>query len=341
MNNFNNQSKRTIYLMNLISTLLLGFFLISCADVTRQGVAFGIRHDVPLAKYEQATLNKKQLDIPDLSPVIQFAYSVDGKSEDEEVIASGILINSEWILTAAHNFYVAEEQSAPVNPDRVIVRVGKNPNEPEAEYTVDKIVLHPTWITQGDGFTLGNDVALVHLSAPITNIKPVKVINHNDLEPLGKPVWFAGFGDYSMTKNQDEDSYSKLHLINNILDRRVSGIITEEDGKTYSGGLLAFDFDSPDQTHNSLGDDFIGEDEQLLGTGTSQSEALPLEGTTVEGDSGGALFVKKNGQWVVAGILSGGAADPYLDFIDGDYGDISIFTRIADVRQWIDSVIRR
>ncbi|HAA14908.1 MAG TPA: trypsin, partial [Cytophagales bacterium] len=61
---------------------------------------------------------------------------------------------------------------------------------------------------------------------------------------------------------------------------------------------------------------------------------------TVQGDSGGPLFVRNGDQWEVAGVLSGGASDPVPNWRDGDYGDISIYTRVSTAIDWINSVIQ-
>jgi secreted trypsin-like serine protease len=108
----------------------------------------------------------------------------------------------------------------------------------------------------------------------------------------------------------------------------------------YYGGLLAFDFDSPDGSINSLGDKTVNEDEATLGSGRSDSIALPYEGTTVEGDSGGPLFILTNEGWKIAGVLSGGADKPIDNHKDSSYGDISLFIRTSSSADWIKQTIK-
>jgi hypothetical protein len=180
---------------------------------------------------------------------------------------------------------------------------------------------------------------LVKLKEPITSITPAQ-INFSKDERLGEIIWFAGFGDYTQQVGQDANLLPKKHALQNVLDRKVDGINTSVNGKTYTGGLLAFDFDSPEGNVNSLGDNLVNEDEKTLGSGTSDAMALPYEGTTVEGDSGGPLFILTSEGWKIAGILSGGADKPIENHKDSSYGDISLFIRTSSSAEWILSIIK-
>ena len=126
----------------------------------------------------------------------------------------------------------------------------------------------------------------------------------------------------------------------NTLDRKVTGITTSINNVNYVGGLLAFDFDHPSGTINALGDDYFSEDEKLLGEGTSSEEAHEFEGCTVEGDSGGPLFVRDGNTWKLAGVLSGGLSEPVPNYKTSSYGDVSIFTRVSQNISWIESIVQ-
>lgn len=302
-----------------------------------RGTAFGIRHDRSLAEYESIAASSSS-DLPDFSAVVSFSYSLDG-SDNHDYVASGTLIESNWILTAAHNFYDSESQDAPAPSSGVIVKVGSDPNNPIGEYTVSNIILHPSWLNGDQDYSDANDLCLVKLSTPISNLTPAP-IHFSNAEQIGTKVWFSGYGDYSREEGQNPDLLSKRHAIENTLDRVKSGLTTNIGVVTYSGGLLAFDFDDPEGMINALGDDTVNEDEGILGAGSSDSNALELEGATVQGDSGGPLFIKNGSTWEVAGVLSGGADEPTFDHQDGDYGDISIFTSVSTSYNWILSVIQ-
>lgn len=296
---------------------------------------FGIRHDRSLADYEQIAAETNP-DRPDFGSVVCIVYSEDG----DEFVASGVLIDPNWVLTAGHNFYIEGEQDGPAQAATIDVLFGNDPNDPVVVHEVDELVFHPTWISANDDFLNGNDLCLVHLRESVTEFAPTDIYRDND-EAIGELIWFAGFGDYAELVGQDPDLFSRKHAMANILDRKTNGLQTSIDGLNYDGGLLAFDFDHPDGTTNSLGDDFAATDERLLGSGDSSPMCLAYEGTTVQGDSGGPLYaLDRSGEWRVAGILSGGANEPLAyDTEDGSYGDISVYIRLANLTSWIDSVI--
>lgn len=340
------------------SFIFLFLFLFSCSkeediepeddtieetiNESENNVTFGIRHDKTLLDYEKIATNTSPyntLDYPDFSSVLNFSYSLDGSS-DHQFVATGVLVAPNWILTAGHNFFVSETQTSPAMIAGISVNVGNDPQNPSQTLSVSELIFHPTWLINDQLFTTANDLCLVKLSTSITTITPAPIYEQSN-EPLNNKVWYAGFGDYSTQPGQSPEAFSKKHALENTLDRIVSGIVTtDQSDKTYNGGLLAFDFDSPNGNTNTLGDTYSSLDEPLLGTGSSNESALDFEGTTVEGDSGGPLFCKIDNEWKVVGILSGGADSPVENHIDSNYGDISIFIRVSNNISWINSIIQ-
>lgn len=336
----------------LYSTLLASaLFFVSCGPIddvdpdeessNTSESTFGIRHDKELSDYEAVGSNESPYntsDYPDFNSVIKFCYSLDG-STNEDYIATGTVVGSQWILTAGHNFYVASEQSSPAPASGITIVVGDNPNTSSTTYEVESINFHPTWISDNEDFLNGNDICLIKVKTAITGITPAPINLALNEESIGNTTWFCGFGDYSQQSGQNANLFTNKHAIQNVLDRRVNGITTTSGSTSYNGGLLAFDFDSPEGDANTLGDNTVNSDEALLGSGTSDASATTFEGATVQGDSGGPLFMKIDGEWHVCGVLSGGASDVVDGHEDSGYGDISVFIRTSSHSAWIDSVI--
>jgi V8-like Glu-specific endopeptidase len=307
--------------------------------ITSSPQTFGIRNDKLLNDYEAIASNKTPYDsseFPDFSAVVCILIE-DGK---DEIIGSGVIINSQWILTAAHNFVLPEESKNLPALSKISILTGNDPNKPNKVLSVSQVVLHPHWLSSDGGFEKGTDLALVKLSNPILDISPAKLNLDVSGEKDKAYTWSCGFGDYSQQAGQNKNDYSKKHAMVNVLDRKVDGLMTNVGGQSFNGGILAFDFDAPDGNFNTLGDNVINEQEKALGSGNSAPEALEMEGGTVSGDSGGPIFININGVWKVCGVLHGGIDNVAAGLKDSSYGDISVYTRTASASAWIQSIIK-
>ncbi len=300
---------------------------------------FGIRNDKKLSEYEAIATNVSPFntdEFPDFKPVV-FIQVTERK---DIFMGSGTLVHPKWILTAAHNFILPEESKILPALSKIRILVGNDPNKPIKTLNVAEIILHPHWINSDGGFEKGTDLALVRLTEAITDIKP-SVINYDLIGEKDKSfTWSCGFGDYSQQTGQNKDDFSKKHAMVNVLDRIKSDLKTTVNGKSYNGGLLAFDFDAPDGKYNTLGDNIVNDQERELGKGNSAPEALEMEGGTVSGDSGGPIFIKINGLWTVCGVLHGGIDNVAAGLKDSSFGDISVYCRTASAKDWLQAVIK-
>lgn len=100
--------------------------------------------------------------------------------------------------------------------------------------------------------------------------------------------------------------------MDSIGDKKVNGIHSR----------IGIDFDSPmDSSTNVMGSNI----------------ACDLEYLPTGGDSGGGLFIEKNGGWQLIGIISHGINT--YSITGGWYGSYVFATRIAAYKSWIDKNI--
>lgn len=120
---------------------------------------FGIRDDTPLTDYEEVAKNVSPFntsEYPDFSSVVSLTYSLDG-SDNHEFIASGVLVDNNWVLTAGHNFFTSDEQTSPAAITGIDVHIGNDPENPDATFEVEELVFHPTWLDDDGLFLTAND----------------------------------------------------------------------------------------------------------------------------------------------------------------------------------------
>ena len=260
-------------------TLLL---LAAVASTAQAGIR---RHDRDDALY-QALANEPQFDA---TARLQIGAST----------CSGTLINNEWILTAAHCF---DNQA---DPFAVAIFGG-------GFGVSDEIIIHKDW-TPGQ-FTLGGDLALIHLSTPITTVTPATLYTGSG--ELGALSTGVGYGRSGTGNTGDiPGTIGTKRAGTNFID--VLG-----SARGFHESILLTDFDNP-----------------LRESDSTYGSPIPtdLEYQVAPGDSGGSLFIQEDGQFYLAGVTS------FINSIDGnpdgDYGDMSAYTRLSDYNAWINSII--
>jgi hypothetical protein len=204
-------------------------FLLVAFAVTSASFAIVIRHDRDDAKYRELA---KQF-----------------KAYGDVVEAGSTLVDKSWLLTAGH-------VATTITPYSSFAVVGGH------EYMIDRVVMHPDYIK--DGYRGRRDVAMLHLTKPVTDVEPVLLYRKDD--EAGQIVTFFGRG---MTGNgqtgptaQDTSMRGATNKLERVDDRSVF-----------------FLFDDP-------------------------KTATEMEGISGPGDSGGPALLKVNGKWAIAGISS-------------------------------------
>jgi hypothetical protein len=146
-----------------------------------------------------------------------------------------------------------------------------------------------------------DDIALVKLAQPATDVSPVGINTSNG--EFGEVVKIIGKGATGNGVTGYE--FSSAHRTEL---RRAYNKVTSAHGR-----WVCYVFDEP-------------------------SDALPLEGGSGSGDSGGPVLMQAGEDWVVAGLTSW--ADPQSAIrTPGRYGQISCNVRMSYYKDWMKSVI--
>lgn len=219
----------------------------------------------------------------------------------------GVLIDPRWVLTAAH---AVTWQSGGV----LEVTINHVPRR------VDRLVLYPDYrklpqslvdeaLKTGDAtqiiafLSASNDVALLKLTEPVTDVAPIALYRKGD--ELGKIVKIVGKGATGTgARGQDASGSHRTTL------RRAFNKITGVQDR-----WLCYTFHKP-------------------------PSALPLEGISGDGDSGGPVLIQVKGQWQVAGLASWKRGkDNAILLHPGFYGQTNYNVRVSHYANWIDRVI--
>jgi hypothetical protein len=258
-----------------------GYSLCLLAIALPTAHAVVIRDDVPDARY--------------LATPAEFPALVDLPNEGQ-----GTLIAKQWVVTAAHAVRWGK-------PDHVVI-LGRS-------CAVSALIVYPGFkmpeqaVMAGDPkplmaqFAAMNDIALLKLAEPVTDVAPVAL--YRTADELGKVVRIYGKG---ATGNGLVGQYKNSPHRGKL--RRADNVITSANGK-----WLAYRFDQ-------------GKDAQ------------PLEGQLGDGDSGGPVLIRVRGQWQLAGLADWKSWQGDLaKFQPGIYGQTTYQVRVSYFAPWIDAVI--
>jgi V8-like Glu-specific endopeptidase len=232
--------------------------------------------------------------------------------------ATGVLIDSLHVLTAAHAVYDSQTGGA-ISPSIMTFELGSS------SYDISSISIDPNF-TGGDQY----DIAVLTLSksTPATGHTtyayntPSLISNEtgNTATLVGYGFGGTGSGGQDPTHYPIGTQRAGINAIDQNTDsnRTVPNVVgggTEQ----LAPGLLVFDFDQVGAGNGPLGGPALG---------TSEAD-------TTDGDSGGPMFEYDSalGKYVVVGISTNGEdANP-------EYGDIGWGTRVSDYDSFIASEV--
>jgi hypothetical protein len=234
-------------------------------------------------------------------PASEFPALVDMPGEGH-----GVLIASQWVITAAHAITWQSEIK------QVIIN-GKSRE-------VERLVIHPGYtkpsqelidqaLATGEAILLmvllasSDDIALVKLTQPVTDVVPVAIYKDSD-EP-GQIVKIVGKGATGTgATGHDPKGPNRTEL------RRAFNTITSAHDRWF-----CYVFDEP-------------------------PSALPLEGIFGNGDSGGPALIQVKDKWFLAGMASWQVVHGNITASrPGLYGQTNCNVRLSHYIQWIESVI--
>lgn len=185
-----------------------------------------------------------------------------------------------------------------------IPEIGNDVTVNGVKYAIKKNIVHPGFNMQR---SLANDIAILILEENVPNVEIAKLYPGSD--ELGKDIIFAGTGWAGTGDKGMVDGAINKDRTMRAAQNRVNGI-TES-------GFIRFTFDEP-----------------------GSEDALPLEGISGPGDSGGPALWFRGDQAYIMGVSSHqngrGLGRP-----EGVYGVYEFYTRISEFSDWISREIEK
>ncbi|WP_108470963.1 S1 family peptidase [Rhodanobacter thiooxydans] len=229
----------------------------------------------------------------------------------------GVLIAPRWVLTAAHaapmQMEGMEHEVSIGGVARKVKRVITYPGYKKLPNPLVEEALASGDLSRVHAFLASSDdIALIELASPVTDVIPAPLYRGN--KEAGMTVQLVGKGATGNgVDGQDPHSPHRTVL------RRAFNVIEGADAR-----YVWYRFDPP-------------------------PSALPLEGITGSGDSGGPLFIENGDSRQLVGLASWGkypAGHPFWgrwapgrQFVEGLYGEILYGVRVSRYIRWIDGVI--
>lgn len=243
------------------------------------------RHDIDDAKYQlQAT---------------EFQALADMPSEGH-----GVLIAPQWVITAAHAITWQSEikQITISGKSRAVEHIVIHPGyKAPPQQLLEQALATWDWTLFRVLLASSDDIALLKLADPITDVSPVTIYNSND--EFGQIIKIIGKG--ATGNGVDGYEFSSSHRTEL---RRAYNKVSSADDRWF-----CYMFDNP-------------------------AHALPLEGGSGSGDSGGPVLIETKQEWLLAGLTSWTDMQS-TNRTPGRYGQISCNVRLSHYKKWIETVI--
>jgi len=232
------------------------------------------------------------------------AYPWMGKLDlDGSVRCGATLIAPNWVLTAGHCTILLVDSENPINFNVIMNPYNQMKPASYAEYLPVKRLVYPTEITTSSGLEEFQDIVLLELERP----------------SIYDPISIAAPGDSSFYYKQDFPA--KVIGWGATEQATNSNILQDGDTQIFPNDTCVMMYEQID----------FGPRKREFCAG--YHAGFESSGAGV-GDSGGPLFVEKNGEWLQIGVVSRGGNGTRTIATHP-----AIYTRIELVYDWIVSLI--
>lgn len=259
--------------------------LFTLLAVSFSSSAIVTRHDIDDAKYQLQAA--------------EFPALADMPGEGH-----GVLIAPQWVITAAHAITWQSEinQITISGKSRAVQRIVIHPGyKAPPQQLFEQALATWDWTLFRVLLASSDDIALLKLADPITDVSPVAIYNSNDefgqiIKVIGKGATGNGVAGYEFSSSHRTEL------------RRAYNKVSSADDRWF-----CYMFDNP-------------------------TDALALEGGSGSGDSGGPVLIEAEKEWLLAGLTSWTDLQS-TNRTPGRYGQISCNVRLSHYKKWIETVI--